>query len=82
MADFDMAAALTMDVVESTSIATEGARLLLIPKDGCNSKCVAQTRQSSRVVDQIGIVFAEQRETFAIRLLSLRYGFPATMFLL
>ena len=82
MAGFDMAAALTMDAVESTSIATEGARHLLIPKDGCNSKCVAQTRQSSRVVDQIGIVFAEQREKFATRPLLLLYGFPTTMFLL
>ena len=76
-----MAAALTMDVVESISIATEDAKLLLDRKDGCSWKCVAQTQQSSKVVDQIDIAYAGQKEKFAIRLRSLLYGFLTTNFL-
>ena len=70
-----MAAALTMDVVESISIATEDAKLLLDRKDGCSWKCVAQTQQSSKVVDQIDIAYAGQKEKFAIRLRSWLYGY-------
>ena len=76
-----MAAALTMDVVESTSIATEDAKLLLDPKDGCSWKCVAPTQQSSKVVDQIDIAYAGQKEKFAIRLRSLLCGYLTTKFL-
>ena len=74
MIGFDMAAVLTMDAVESTSIATEDAKLLLDPKDGYNSKCVVRTQQSCKVAEQIDIVYAEPKEKFAIRLRSLLYG--------
>ena len=70
----------TAVVVESTSIATEVSKQLLVPRGRCSSKCVAQTRRGSRVVEQIGIVFVVQVEKSATGPRLSLYGFPVGKF--
>ena len=76
-----MAAALTMDVVELISIATEDTKLLQDRKDGCSWNCVAQTQQSFKVVDNIDTAYAGQEEQFATKLPSWLCGYLTTKFL-
>ena len=75
-----MAAAPTTEIVESMSKAAEASKQLLAPRGGCSWKCVAQTRRSSGVAEERGIVFAAQVEKSATRPLLLLYGFSSTKF--
>ena len=64
----------------SGSIAAEVSKHLQAPQGGFRSKCVAQTRQSSRVADKAGIVFAVQVEKCATKPLLLLYGLSTKKF--